>query len=81
MRTESEIWKDIVGYEGYYQVSSLGRIKPLKRKDGRGAVVVNGFKAQSVSNTGYYRTVLNKDGEQFNISPHRLVATAFVPNL
>ena len=27
-----EIWKDIVGYEGLYQVSNLGRVKSLKRK-------------------------------------------------
>ncbi|MGC8718421.1 MAG: NUMOD4 domain-containing protein [Thermodesulforhabdaceae bacterium] len=29
---ESEIWKDIPGYEGRYQASNLGRIKSLKRK-------------------------------------------------
>ena len=29
---EQEIWKDIKGYEGLYQVSNMGRIKSLKRK-------------------------------------------------
>lgn len=29
---QEEIWKDIQGYEGIYQVSSLGRIKSLERK-------------------------------------------------
>ena len=29
---ENEVWKDIVGYEGLYQVSNLGRVKSLKRK-------------------------------------------------
>jgi hypothetical protein len=28
----NEIWKDIVHYEGYYQISNLGRIKSIERK-------------------------------------------------
>ena len=32
MQKEIEIWKDIKGYEGYYQVSNLGRVKSLSRK-------------------------------------------------
>ena len=31
-----EIWKDIVGYEGYYQVSNFGNVRSIDRKDGRG---------------------------------------------
>ena len=38
----SEVWKDIRGYEGYYQVSNLGRVKSLSRR------IFNGF--------GYYRS-------------------------
>ena len=30
--TENEIWKDVVGYEGLYQVSNLGNVKSLDRK-------------------------------------------------
>ena len=39
----NEIWKDINGYEGYYQVSNYGRIKSLKRhvKDYRGVRIQN----------------------------------------
>ncbi len=29
---ENEIWKDVVEYEGYYQISNLGRVKGLLRK-------------------------------------------------
>ena len=29
---ENEVWKDVVGYEGLYQVSNLGRVKSLKNK-------------------------------------------------
>ena len=28
--TEKEVWKDVVGYEGLYEVSSLGRVKSLR---------------------------------------------------
>lgn len=34
--TDSEVWKDVVGYEGLYQVSTFGRVKSLKRFDTRG---------------------------------------------
>ena len=32
---EDEVWADIIGYEGYYQVSNFGRVKSLERKVGR----------------------------------------------
>lgn len=81
---EGEIWKDIQGYDGYYQVSNLGRVKSLSRN------VFCGM--------GYYlkkekilKPTMRKDGYQVvglyieNISEnflvHRLVATAFVKNL
>lgn len=81
---EGEIWKDIQGYDGYYQVSNLGRVKSLSRD------VFYGM--------GYYlkkekilKPTMRKDGYQVvgfyieNIRKlfliHRLVATAFVKNL
>ena len=79
MKTKSEIWKDVVGYEGYYQVSNLGRVKPIERSRS-GAVTIDGFKRFAVTNTGYLRSPLNKDAKQSNESLHRLVAKAFVPN-
>lgn len=36
---ENEIWKDIKGYEGYYQISNFGRVKSLERKDCRGNTI------------------------------------------
>lgn len=61
---ENEIWKDIPGYEGYYQVSNFGRVKSLRR------VLKAGLRK------GYlYISLRNK---KFNI--HRLVAIAFIPN-
>ena len=63
----SEIWKDIEGYEGLYQVSSLGRVKRIS--DGR---------ILHQSNSAGYKIVgLIKDGTPRSFGVHRLVAFAF----
>jgi len=53
----SEIWKDIVGYEGKYQISNLGRIKTLYRKLnilGRGRQVINVAIMKQANRKGYF---------------------------
>lgn len=67
---EKEIWKDIDGYVGLYQVSSLGRVKNVR---------FNRFLNDN-REYGYARVELFKDGKGKHHSIHRLVATAFVPN-
>lgn len=67
-----EIWKDIKGYEGLYQVSDLGRVRSLKF----GKVRVLSARKNSV---GYLSVVLCKDGKKSCLI-HRLVAQAFLPN-
>lgn len=74
-----EIWKDIKGYEGLYQVSNLGNIKSLSRKRG------NQFDYQEIimkqgDYRGYKNVILQKDGKVKCFIVHRLVAEAFVPN-
>lgn len=72
-----EIWKDVVGYEGFYQVSNLGRVKSIIGRKGFPA----GYIAKnSVGNNGYPRVALSIYGESKFYSVHRLVATAFIPN-
>lgn len=77
-----EIWKDIEGYEGYYQVSSLGRVKSLPITYGQKynqrpyEKILTPIKDAA----GYYRVHLRRDGRDKRISVHRLVAIAFIDN-
>jgi NUMOD4 motif/HNH endonuclease len=78
-----EIWKSIEGYEGKYEVSSLGRVKSLSR-----VVVKRGIEYTyqdkiiylDKTNTGYFRATLCKDGSCKKFGVHRLVAQAFISN-
>lgn len=81
----AEIWKYVEGYEGYYQVSSLGQCRSVNRTNvnkRRGTKVK--WKGRYISITywkdDYGRLQLNKDGDSRTHFIHRLVATAFVPN-
>ena len=79
-----EIWKDIKGYEGLYQVSNLGRISSntgyIKRKDGRLFFKEGRILKNTSSGVGYYQVKLCKDAIKINIRNHRAVAEAFIPN-
>ena len=78
-----EIWKDVKGYEGLYQVSDLGRVNSLDHyaQRGRGLGL---YKSKIIKPTksirNYLRVRLSKNGEVKNSSIHRLVAEAFIPN-
>lgn len=77
-----EIWKDIKGYEGLYQVSNLGRIKSLPRrtKEGRGCKNIPEKRlTPSVNGGGYYMLTLC-NGNRKNKNIHLLVAEAFILN-
>ena len=78
----TEIWKDIVGYEGLYQVSNLGNVKRLKGYKGRGKgyIVEEHLIKPSISSNGYQNVVLCKNGKTKTFTMHRLVAIAFLYN-
>lgn len=63
----TEIWKDIKGYKGFYQVSNLGNIKSLKRKVHRKATgdffIEEKLLKQSNNSHGYLRVNLAKNGK------------------
>ena len=79
-----EIWKDIEGYEGYYQVSNFGNVKSLSRDIVKSNEVIQHRKERLLTkrknSDGYYSVHLCVDKEEKNIGIHILVAKAFVPN-
>ena len=71
-----EIWRDIVGYEGLYQVSNTGKVKSLRyrKKYEQKEIAIN------LRKDGYLQVNLNKQGHQKIYLVHRLVAQTFLPN-
>lgn len=77
-----EIWKDIVGYEGIYQVSNLGEVKSLSRIVDRG-LLPNRFQKErilkkSINAQCYYVVNLTKQSKQKVHTVHSLVAMCFI---
>jgi hypothetical protein len=69
-----EIWKDIKGYEGLYQISNLGRIKSFRQnKEGK-------IRAVMKHPTGYSAVKLHKGDTHINKFVHRLLCEAFKEN-
>ena len=77
-----EIWKDVVGYEGLYQVSNLGKVKSSQRiaKFGRGTRIAPSTILANANCLGYKVVTLFKNGVKRTSRVHRLVAEAFLPN-
>ena len=87
-----EIWKDIEGYEGIYQVSNLGRVRSLDRLVpaacalSKGNQVVNYLrkgvilKPHIAGKSGYQYVALSIGDKPKYCRVHRLVACAFIPN-
>ena len=71
-----EEWRDIIGYEGLYQVSNLGRIKSLNYR-GTGK---EGILSPILNKKGYLVIGLCKNNKQNKKRVNRLVAQAFIPN-
>ena len=80
-----EVWKDIEGYEGHYQVSNLGRVKSLDRvvEHAKGKITKRTLKGSILKTKlvyGYEYVSLSKDNKLKSYRVHRLVAKAFIPN-
>lgn len=79
-----EVWKDISGYEGIYQVSNLGRVKSLPRTHkcyaDRMYVTKERILKVHPNSQGYLRVPLKNGHKEERRFVHRLVAEAFIPN-
>lgn len=79
-----ERWKPVVGFEGYYEVSSIGRVRSVGRDITRSDGVVRHYEPRLMSlhlNTdGYSQVKLSSNHVSRYYSVHRLVAMAFIAN-
>lgn len=77
-----EVWKDVLGYEGLYQVSNRGRVKSLDRLVKNTKISYRVLKGQiiqpAVSTSGYFQVGMHKEGKSCHKQVHQLVAIAFL---
>lgn len=77
----TEEWRDVIGYEGLYQISSLGRVKRLplgKQRPHR--LTHNNIRIPKIRKNGYCAVNLSKNNKVKWYNIHRLVAIAFIAN-
>ena len=74
------VWKDVLGYEGLYQVSNAGEVKRLMSYDSRGHLRKERLLKKQISNKGYYQIGLHINGKETKYLIHQLVGKAFLKN-
>jgi hypothetical protein len=77
MNNQQEIWKDVVGYNGLYQVSNQSRMRRVKFVDGK---FVYTILKPILKKNGYVQHGLCMNNKLKCVSLHRVVAQAFIPN-
>lgn len=80
MDSTREIWRDIIGYEGYYQVSDCGNVKSLDRVVGNGKTYKSKILTLRKNIYGYCVVYLSKNCKVETKNVHRLVALSFIDN-
>lgn len=71
---ENEVWRDVLGYEGLYQVSNLGRIKAVRNRTN---TYLGRLLKPKVNKYGYYSVSLSGHGRTTTTTAHKIVAEAF----
>lgn len=84
MENNAEIWKDIIGFEGLYQISNYGNVKSCKRmvnaKYGK-RLVNEKLLSLGKDRDGYLMVILCQEGIKKTVKIHRLVANAFIDKI
>ena len=80
MDEKQEVWKDVVGYEGYYEVSNQGRLRSVPHITINNKMRKGILRKPYTNCKGYLCVQLCKDGITKAKPIHRLVAEAFIPN-
>ena len=78
-----EIWRQVVGFEGLYEVSNMGAVRSIFYRKNRGPFLMKFYRHSNYygDDDNRYRIVtLWKDKKKYKIFVHVLVATAFIPN-
>jgi predicted XRE-type DNA-binding protein len=80
-----DVWKDIKGFEGIYQVNEYGEVKSIERITfNNGTNTYNKIKEKILKKisdkNGYYRYCFFKDKKRYSVFAHRLVANCFIDN-
>ena len=78
IRPFCEEWRDVMGYEGSYKISSLGRLWSVPRKDASGRDIGGHMMSPRIDRSGYRCVVLCVNGIVSSVKIHRLVLEAFV---
>ncbi len=83
---EGEIWKDIIGFEGCYQVSNMGRVKSLLRVVNKSNGRIMTFKPKILSlnkhyKNGYFSVYLRVFNKVIRLNVHRLVGQYFLEQI
>jgi len=80
----NEIWKDVIGFEGLYQISNLGNVKNLSRvvnsSHNAKRTIKEKFIKPCKNRDGYLFVSLCKSNKKVNATIHRMVATSFLKN-
>ena len=84
MENQKEIWKDVIGYEGLYQVSNFGNVMSMERyiTESSGKIRIKYKKKMKLyqNEYGYMRVILIKNKIGKNYQVHRLVSLSFIEN-
>ena len=73
-------WRDVIGFEGWYQVSKTGIVRSVDRHIIDGRLMKGTILKQDTDKDGYKKVSLCRSGKHYKKCVHRLVAEAFLPN-